>query len=90
MTRSLASDVFALTLEHVWLVFISVSLAVALAVPGGLVLTRRARLRRWLLGFANVVQTIPSLAVFGFLDRRFGAICATPCAAKHAGGDPWD
>jgi osmoprotectant transport system permease protein len=41
--------------------------AVALAVPGGVVLTRRARLRRWLLGFANVVQTIPSLAVFGLL-----------------------
>jgi osmoprotectant transport system permease protein len=67
MTRSLASDVFGLTLEHVWLVGISVALAVALAVPGGVILTRRARLRRWLLGFANVVQTIPSLAVFGLL-----------------------
>lgn len=67
MTRSLASDVFALALEHVWLVLISVSVAVALAVPGGVVLSRRAGLRRWLLGFTNVVQTIPSLAVFGFL-----------------------
>lgn len=47
--------------------FISVLLAAALAVPGGIVLTRRARLRRWLVGFTNVVQTIPSLAVFGFL-----------------------
>jgi osmoprotectant transport system permease protein len=67
LTQSLASDVLTLTLEHLWLVLISVSVAVAIAVPGAVVLSRRARLRRWLLGVTNVVQTIPSLAVFGFL-----------------------
>ncbi len=67
MTRSLSSEVLTLALEHVWLVLISVSVAVALAVPGGVVLSRRAGLRRWLVAFTNVVQTIPSLAVFGFL-----------------------
>lgn len=67
MTHSLVSQVSALALEHAWLVLISVLAAAALAVPGGIVLSRRAGLRRWLVGFTNVVQTIPSLAVFGFL-----------------------
>ena len=35
--------------------------------PAGILLTRRPPLRKWLLGFASVVQTIPSLALFGFL-----------------------
>jgi osmoprotectant transport system permease protein len=56
-----------LALEHVWLMAVSVAVAIALAVPAGVLLTRRPRLRPWLLGFANVVQTIPSLALFGFL-----------------------
>jgi len=38
-----------------------------LGVPAGILLTRRAAPRKWLLGFASVVQTIPSLALFGFL-----------------------
>jgi osmoprotectant transport system permease protein len=42
-------------------------MAILLGVPAGILLTRRAALRRWLLGFASVVQTIPSLALFGFL-----------------------
>jgi osmoprotectant transport system permease protein len=41
--------------------------AVAIGVPVGVALTRRPRLARPVLGFANVVQTIPSLALFGFL-----------------------
>jgi osmoprotectant transport system permease protein len=42
-------------------------IAIALGVPGGVLLTRRPAARRWLIGFASVVQTIPSLALFGFL-----------------------
>lgn len=64
---TLAREMAYLTLEHVWLMAVSVAVAIALAVPAGVLLTRRARLRPWLLGFANVVQTIPSLALFGFL-----------------------
>ena len=45
----------------------STALAVAIGVPLGVALTRRPRLARPVLGFANVVQTIPSLALFGFL-----------------------
>jgi osmoprotectant transport system permease protein len=61
------SEILALTGEHVVLVLVSTALAVAIGVPLGVALTRRPRLARPVLGFANVVQTIPSLALFGFL-----------------------
>ncbi len=53
--------------EHLWLVFISTLLAVAIGLPTGILLTRRKSLRSPVLGIANVMQTIPSLALFGFL-----------------------
>jgi osmoprotectant transport system permease protein len=53
--------------EHVWLVGLAILIAMALAVPAGILLARRPGLERWVLGFANTVQTIPSLALFGFL-----------------------
>src|SRR5215469_15390924 len=63
----LVSDILDLTSEHFVLVLISMSIAIAIGIPAGILLTRRASLRPWLLGFANVMQTIPSLALFGFL-----------------------
>jgi osmoprotectant transport system permease protein len=60
-------DIAALALQHLSLVAISTALAVAVGVPLGVALTRRPRLARPVLGFASVVQTIPSLALFGFL-----------------------
>jgi osmoprotectant transport system permease protein len=42
-------------------------LAIAIGVPLGIYLTRHRAARPWLLGFANIMQTIPSLALFGFL-----------------------
>jgi osmoprotectant transport system permease protein len=61
------AEILALTGEHLVLVLVSTFLAVAIGVPLGVALTRRPRLARPVLGFANVVQTIPSLALFGFL-----------------------
>jgi osmoprotectant transport system permease protein len=61
------AEILALTGEHLVLVLISTLIAVAVGVPLGVALTRRPRLARPVLGFANVVQTIPSLALFGFL-----------------------
>src|ERR671932_2509208 len=49
------------------LVLVSTSIAVAIGIPLGILLTRRKRLRAPVLGLANVMQTIPSLALFGFL-----------------------
>src|SRR5579862_2080245 len=43
------------------------SIAVLIGLPLGIVLVRRRALRRWVLGTANVIQTVPSLALFGFL-----------------------
>ncbi len=56
-----------LTLEHLWLVGVSILLAVAIGLPLGILLTRWPRARRPVLGGANIMQTIPSLALFAFL-----------------------
>ena len=61
------SEILHLSAEHVFLVFVSIALAVAIGVPVGILMTRRPRLGKPILAFANIVQTIPSLALFGFL-----------------------
>ncbi len=61
------TEVLQLTLEHLTLVAVAMAVAVLIGVPLGIVLTRRPGLRRWVLGAANVMQTVPSLALFGFL-----------------------
>ena len=61
------AEILQLTGEHLLLVVISTALAVFVGVPLGLALARRPRLARPVLGFAGVVQTIPSLALFGLL-----------------------
>jgi osmoprotectant transport system permease protein len=67
MSFALAHDILDLTLEHLFLVILSMAIAAAIAIPGGILLTRRIFLQRWVLGFANIMQTVPSLALFGFL-----------------------
>jgi len=61
------TEIWDLTLEHISMVLIAVGIASAIGIALGLVLTRRPGLRRWVLGFAGVMQTVPSLALFGFL-----------------------
>jgi osmoprotectant transport system permease protein len=56
-----------LTVQHLVLVGISTGIAILVGVPLGILLTRRPRLRTPVLGLANIFQTIPSLALFGFL-----------------------
>ena len=60
-------EITTLTLEHVWLVAISMAIAVLIGVPAGIMLTRKPRLREPVIGGANIIETIPSLALFGFL-----------------------
>ena len=60
-------DVLIRTLQHIGLVFASVGIAILVGVPLGVIITRKKRLKGPVLGIANVVQTIPSLALFGFL-----------------------
>jgi osmoprotectant transport system permease protein len=61
------SDIFQMTLEHLLLVAIAVFFACLIAIPLGILLTRRAYLVKPVLAIANILQTIPSLALFGFL-----------------------
>ncbi len=61
------AEILARTLEHVWLVVAAMAIALAIGLPLGVALVGRSTLRRWVLGAANIVQTIPSLALFGFL-----------------------
>ena len=56
-----------LTLEHAGLVLISTAAAIGIGIPLGIVASRRPALGRWILGGANLLQTIPSLALFGLL-----------------------
>jgi osmoprotectant transport system permease protein len=60
-------QVFTLTAEHLWLVGISMLIVVAVGVPLGILLSRRPGWRGLVLGSTNVIQTIPSLALFGLL-----------------------
>src|SRR5579864_5472236 len=67
MRSDLANDIVKLTGEHLLLVVSALAVAVLLGVPLGIALTRKQAARPWLLGFASIMQTIPSLALFGFL-----------------------
>ena len=60
-------EILQRTVEHLWLVAVAMSIAVAIGVPVGLAIVREEKLRRWVLGLANVIQTMPSVALFGFL-----------------------
>ena len=61
------AEVLELTAEHLWLVGASIVLAVLIGIPLGILITRIPQLSKAVLGGANIIQTIPSLALFGFL-----------------------
>jgi osmoprotectant transport system permease protein len=56
-----------LLLQHATLVLISITAAILIGVPAGILAARVTRVARWLLPIVNVAQTIPSLALLGFL-----------------------
>src|ERR1700726_2307923 len=60
-------EIADLTLEHLWMVGISTLLALAVGIPLGILISRRPALRKPVIAAANIIQTIPSLALFGFL-----------------------
>jgi len=67
MRSDLLEEISRLTADHLLLVVNAMVVAIAIGVPLGIFLTRRPKARPWLLGFANIMQTIPSLALLGFL-----------------------
>lgn len=61
------TEFLALTREHLFLVLISTVFAVLIGVPIGIILTRVKSLQTPIIGIANIMQTVPSLALFGLL-----------------------
>jgi osmoprotectant transport system permease protein len=61
------SEAMQLAFEHAAMVALSTSAAIFIGVPLGILAVRRPAHEWWILGFANLLQTIPSLALFGFL-----------------------
>src|SRR5260221_5287259 len=61
------SEMLAHIVQRLWLASIPIAIAIATGLPMGILITRRKRLRGPVLGIATVMQTIPSLALFGFL-----------------------
>ncbi|MBD2347187.1 ABC transporter permease [Anabaena subtropica] len=62
-----APEILQRTLEHLFLVGVAISIAIIVGIPLGILITRQGKLRRPILGIANILQTIPSLALFGLL-----------------------
>ncbi len=60
-------EIADLTLEHLWMVGISTLLALAVGIPLGILISRHPAWRKPVIATANIIQTIPSLALFGFL-----------------------
>jgi osmoprotectant transport system permease protein len=61
------TEVLEATRQHLWMVGISTLLAVLVGIPLGVMITRWPALNKPVLGSANIIQTVPSLALFGFL-----------------------
>lgn len=61
------AEIFDATVDHMELVAIAMAIAILIAVPLGMFIVQRPALRTFSLGVASVFQTIPSLALFGFL-----------------------
>jgi osmoprotectant transport system permease protein len=62
-----SAEIWQGTLEHIWLVAATMALSIAIGVPLGILVARRPWLSKPILGGANVAETIPSLALLGFL-----------------------
>ena len=80
MTADLAREILQRCGEHLLMVALAVAIALLIALPLGLLMQGRPRLAQLVLGLANAVQTIPSLAIFGLLLTVpvFGGIGPTP------------
>jgi osmoprotectant transport system permease protein len=74
-------DLLTATVQHIGLVLLSMLIAILVGLPLGILITRRKRLTPWVLGGAGILQTIPSLALLGFMIPLFGIGMKTAVAA---------
>jgi osmoprotectant transport system permease protein len=61
------AEIIQRTTEHLYLVTVAILIAISVGIPLGILVTRKPKLKKPILGFANIMQTIPSLALFGLL-----------------------
>lgn len=66
------SEIFSLLIEHIELTLIAVLIAVVIGVPLGIIITKNKKIANIVIGFANLTQAIPSLAILGFLIPLIG------------------
>lgn len=66
------SEIITAFLEHIYLAGIAMLIAIAIAVPLGIFLTRVPKIAEFVIGLTSIVQTIPSLALLGFMLPIFG------------------
>ncbi|WPU20988.1 osmoprotectant ABC transporter permease OsmW [Cedecea neteri] len=69
-----AGYIGSLTLHHLWLVLIAVGMAILIGVPLGILIVRHKWLATPILGFATILLTIPSVALFGLMIPLFSLI----------------
>ena len=74
-------DLLQALLQHIQLVFLSMMIAIAVGIPLGILITRMKFLEMPVLGTAGILQTIPSLALLGFMIPLFGIGVKTAVAA---------
>jgi glycine betaine/choline ABC-type transport system substrate-binding protein/ABC-type proline/glycine betaine transport system permease subunit len=65
-------QILKLLLQHIQLTVVAVVIAIAIGVPLGILITRAKKLSKPIIGLANVVQALPSLALLGFLIPALG------------------
>jgi osmoprotectant transport system permease protein len=75
------NDLWYAAFQHIELVLISMAIAIIVSIPLGIAITRLPYLKTWILGGAGILQTIPSLALLGFMIPIFGIGMKTAIAA---------
>lgn len=65
-------EIFFFSCEHIFLSFMSIIMAVVIGIPMGIVITYYQKARKTILGATNVIQAVPSMALFGFLIPLIG------------------
>jgi len=67
-----SDQIFMLTWQHIYLTALAVVIAIAIGVPAGILITRVNKLSSVVIGIANAIQAVPSLALLGFLIPFLG------------------
>lgn len=67
-----SGDIWTAFLQHIFLAGVAMTIAILIAVPLGIILTRTPKAAEFVIGLTSIVQTIPSLALLGFMLPVFG------------------